>query len=319
MDILYLAKPQYGGWVTFTAHLALGTNSKVYIIGRKSGTKNFGYGIQAKVITENELFMLENIIISALDKNYIKTAMKLKNCSLVLHDPTELKSGIEPFLKNFTVITIREAFQKLLKEKYHLNPYFIPHPFYQYQVDAGKKTEAVCISRIDYDKNIHIILEANKKLKNKIKLWGAENPMCVFQKGFKQMGYEEVYMGEFEKSFDAVNSILKTARFVVDMSTIKGDGGGTQYTFLEAINAGCALILNKKWVEVGSLFRDGVNCFVADNSEDLARVIENTSEEQVRKILQEANKILSQHNPELWNGADKLKRNNLDDILSEFN
>jgi hypothetical protein len=32
------------------------------------------------------------------------------------------------------------------------------------------------------------------------------------------------------------------------MSTISGDGGGTQYTFLEAIDAGTALMLNEGWV-----------------------------------------------------------------------
>ena len=44
--------------------------------------------------------------------------------------------------------------------------------------------------------------------------------------------------------------------FVVDMSIIKGDGGGTQYTFLEAIYHDCALILHKEWVEAGDTFKD---------------------------------------------------------------
>ena len=32
--------------------------------------------------------------------------------------------------------------------------------------------------------------------------------------------------------------ILKNTQFVVDMSTIKNDGGGSQYTFLEAYLSG---------------------------------------------------------------------------------
>ena len=41
--------------------------------------------------------------------------------------------------------------------------------------------------------------------------------------------------------------LLTNCRFVVDMSIIKGDGGGTQYTFLEAIYQDRALILHKEW------------------------------------------------------------------------
>ena len=32
------------------------------------------------------------------------------------------------------------------------------------------------------------------------------------------------------------------------MSTISGDGGGTQYTFLEAADAGTGLLLNADWL-----------------------------------------------------------------------
>ena len=31
-------------------------------------------------------------------------------------------------------------------------------------------------------------------------------------------------------------SILKDADYMIDLSVIKGDGGGTQYSFLEAIH-----------------------------------------------------------------------------------
>ena len=44
-------------------------------------------------------------------------------------------------------------------------------------------------------------------------------------------------------------SILKDAKYMIDMSIIKGDGGGTQYTFLEAIHHNCILILHNEWIE----------------------------------------------------------------------
>ena len=52
------------------------------------------------------------------------------------------------------------------------------------------------------------------------------------------------------------------------MSIIKGDGGGTQYTFLEAIYHGCALILHHEWVSIGDTFKKDYNCYVVGGSED---------------------------------------------------
>ena len=62
------------------------------------------------------------------------------------------------------------------------------------------------------------------------------------------------------------------------MSIIKGDGGGTQYTFLEAIYNDCILILHKEWVEAGDLFKDKHNCYVVgytDKPEEIAKIINN--------------------------------------------
>ena len=46
------------------------------------------------------------------------------------------------------------------------------------------------------------------------------------------------------------------------MSIIKGDGGGTQYTFLEAIYHKCALILHHEWVSKGNTFIKDKNCYI---------------------------------------------------------
>jgi hypothetical protein len=36
---------------------------------------------------------------------------------------------------------------------------------------------------------------------------------------------------------------------MIDLSQLPMDGGGTQYTFLDAIYHDCAIILNRKWIE----------------------------------------------------------------------
>jgi hypothetical protein len=42
---------------------------------------------------------------------------------------------------------------------------------------------------------------------------------------------------------------LANSKFMVDLSSLPMDRGGTQYTFLDAINHNCAIILNKQWIE----------------------------------------------------------------------
>jgi hypothetical protein len=58
------------------------------------------------------------------------------------------------------------------------------------------------------------------------------------------------------------------------MSTIFRDGGGSQYTFLEAIYFGVPLILHKRWVEhPNSIFKDGVNCRAVETGAELAEAL----------------------------------------------
>lgn len=57
------------------------------------------------------------------------------------------------------------------------------------------------------------------------------------------------------------------------MSTIKNHGGGSQYTFLEAIYQGCVLVLQREWIKHGSIFKEGINCLAVDTPEELATVL----------------------------------------------
>ncbi len=83
---------------------------------------------------------------------------------------------------------------------------------------------------------------------------------------------------------------------MVDMSIIKGDGGGTQYTFLEAIYQDCVLVLHEEWVNKGSLFVSGVNCIVVSNEEELAKVMNiGIPEELYDTILKNSKKIIEDH------------------------
>jgi len=83
---------------------------------------------------------------------------------------------------------------------------------------------------------------------------------------------------------------------MIDMSIIKGDGGGTQYTFLEAIHQDTVLILHLDWINAGTTFKSGYNCIGVSTPEELAGFIEKgLSETEFNNILMNSKKILEKH------------------------
>ena len=85
------------------------------------------------------------------------------------------------------------------------------------------------------------------------------------------------------------------------MSIIKGDGGGTQYTFLEAIYHDCILILHKDWINQSDLFQDKVNCLAVSNENELVELLMNEISEEDKQILRtNAKKIVDTHSSVIW-------------------
>ena len=69
------------------------------------------------------------------------------------------------------------------------------------------------------------------------------------QLGGEEGDFRKYYCGKFDRSFTSLSNILAGVKLVVDLSLVRHDGGGTQYTFLEAIHNNCALILHRRWIE----------------------------------------------------------------------
>jgi hypothetical protein len=312
----------YGGCVTFTAHLLhLLRKKRVLLLTKKleENTKgDFGYGIQYQNISTKVFDAIENPFIIDLYKNsQLLQKLKRNDITIVIHDPGEISKQTEPYLKYWNIICIRKSFQEYLKNKYDVNSKFLHHPFYPYPTkeqrnanntddDMITKTEAVSISRVDYGKHIDIITDANKLItsskndnNNKlIKIYGPFNPKYVHHRLGKE-SFKQYYYGTFEKSFAAISKILSKAKFMVDLSVIRHDGGGTQYTFLEAIHNNTALIMNRKWIEeVDPKYRDfkeGYNCYAVSNGQELAEIINNSNNIDTMKIVSNAKKLMDRH------------------------
>ena len=319
-NLLYLAKPVYGGWVTFTAHLSHKYKIPIYKICTRNETskRDYGYECQYQNIDVGKVIQLKNILITAIDKHYYEYLHLFPvNTKIIIHDPTECKPNKKNpnplvqttdknsniLLNHFKVITIRESVQEYLMNQFSVKSLFMPHPFFSYKIPKieGLGYKCVSIARIDFDKHTDILLKANQLLENKsdhIYLFGAENRLYVHHK-LKELNIEEYWKGKFPKNLSPTFndcSILKDAKYMIDMSIIKGDGGGTQYTFLEAIHQDTVLILHSDWIDKGTLFQSGHNCIGVSTAEELAEFIKNDlSSSKYSEILMNSKKILENH------------------------
>ena len=277
--VLYLAKPIYGGWVSFTAHLSLKTGFPVFKLSNRTEThqRPFGYGVMYRNLSS----VPPKSVIAALDKHYYSLLPSVPDGTwIVIHDYTELTPTVREHLGRLRVITIRKKVQALIP-----GSLFLHHPFFPFPLLPRAPKRPLCLSRLDYDKNIELILEANR-LGADITLWGFLNRLYAHHK-LKNYDVNSSYRGAFPKSFGRIAELLSEATALVDMSIIKNDGGGSQYTLLEAIHAGVPLVLHKKWVDVsGSVWVDGENCLSVESPEELVKALATPDKPLASELLQ---------------------------------
>lgn len=303
-NYFYLAKPMYGGWVSFTAHLLHQQKEKLlFRVGKKleSNARDYGYGLIYQNVPKEAITQLRGeTFILALDKHYYKLMPEIKEATIVLHDSVELKESIKDFLTQCKkIIVIRQRIKDHLKEKFNLESEYKYHPFYPYLLPKPSETRQniIAMSRVDWDKHTDVMLEANKLLENKIQIYGAVNSIYQYQK-LDELDFSRYYKGIYPKDWNYVADIYRSAKFMVDLTMINKDGGGTQYTFLEAIYQDVALILNRKWVENGGDFKEGYNCYAVSDAKELADLLKsNPYTEQVTK---NAKQILDRHIKVQW-------------------
>ena len=308
INLIYAAEPKFGGWVSFTEHLynclAMQKNKvNLYIIANKFSNLAVPYSgnVTCHKITAQAVQELRGVnIITALDK---KTAALFhtipRNLYYVVHDPTELTSERMPFyLKAKHVFGIRKNMIPVINSK-GLKSSYLPHPYCSISPERKVTKNAVAYSRIDWDKHTEMICGANEMLdkKHRCHIYGAENRMYSYHKLDTQYkDWKTNYFGKFPKTAGAGAILAATAKFAVDMSVIKQDGSGSQYTFLEAWDAGTQLILNKKWtLDDSGEMKNNYNCISISDSADLAKAL---TQEVNETILQNGKNSLVHHEPE---------------------
>lgn len=226
-----------------------------------------------KNVAESALRRLPEPIVTAVARRKRHLLESLQSGYLVVHDPTEFCQELFQYAKRSKTFVIRKAVQKALSEQ-GIESTLLRHPFYAYnKASAGKRVDRA-MSRIDWDKHTDIILQANA-LGAAVHIHGQANNQYVHHRGLKELGFKQWHRGAYGRTLKESSQLYGTTRHLVDMSVIKGDGGGTQYTFLDAEYHGAGLILNRGWTEVeGSLYEDGVNCYAVSTPEELCDALQ---------------------------------------------
>lgn len=259
VNLFYLADPIVGGWVTFLGHLAAGFRANgidVAVFKIRNRTENrtrpFKTGDAYRNIDMETALSLakSHSLLVAVGPKYWPQALELirKGATPVIHDPTEFHAETVKQLQGKSVVAIRPIIADTLNQR-GVKATFIPHPYTRHKRSTVERDlQSVATSRVDWDKHTEIIVQANLLLPKhqQIKIGGAHNRLFVFHKlDTLDPDWRRNYLGPFEHNGGF--RLASQARFVIDMSVIKGDGGGSQYTFLEAWDAGAVLIANKGW------------------------------------------------------------------------
>lgn len=290
-----LADPGAGGWPSFTAHLMYGLvdagyQPYLFKIGKRTEPtqRSFGRGIvYANLSLEDALNAASTApsVITAVGPKYADAAAALMQAGagVVIHDPTELKPALLGALEatRRPVVTIRSA----VYSHAALAPFervLVPHPYKRATGRApdGPTRHATAYSRVDWDKGTHIIVEANQMLpaERQVQIYGAANRMYAHHKlATLDPTWDRNYHGGWPAKSSLWHGVKLAAdgQVVVDLSAISGDGGGTQYSFLECWDAGRPLVLNSRWI-TGNAAHDEVNGAVAavvDDAEQLAALL----------------------------------------------
>lgn len=283
INVLYATKVNLGGWATFTVHLVnllalAGHEPRLFKIGNNTEhfTRPFGeHGVSYRNIAAADLvkeFSDGPTIIAALGKHYVDDVQPLLDtgAGIVVHDTAESTNRMaitKPWV-------IRKGLASLFDDAV-----FIRHPYVRADElerplpwgDKTKRKGMVATSRVDFDKNTTMILDANR-LGAKIDIVGFENRLYTKFKVCPEYPEWVQSKGDHPRSGARSYGLLCNARAMVDLTDIKGDGGGTQYTFLEAWDAGAVPIIGAWWFRKKDDMVDGLNCLGVSDAAQLAKL-----------------------------------------------
>lgn len=218
-----------------------------------------------------------------------------KGAPIMLPDHRALNDYIIKNASRIAVICERFV-PEVMKRGYEGDIFTLPIPYIRHcSYIMDRKYKAICGTRIAREKNIEWILEANELLpeENAIMLAGRRNmPYVNFSLRKKYPDWEKWFLGSHEDLLLDPVQVYDLADYAVDLSYLPGQEGRAQYSFLEAMEAGNVLIINKKWAIPYGCMTDGKTCIGVSSPEELAACL---MEEESPDFIDAYNEVLAIH------------------------
>ena len=310
---------QLGGCTSFTVHLwrclrAQGYDATIYRVGARTDLNrptSIGYGSKVFRVSVADAVQLARSAPSLITYCFwrkmgeqARALMLGAGVPLVVHDPAEFVDDSLAFMRTTgaRALVIRRSNAVSLASK-GVNVSFAPHP-YLAETAPERSTEplgAVCAARVDSRKRTHWLIESNKRsdAAHHVQLWGEIGRVYEFrQLRQRHPDWRRWYNGEFPADEGAAVRLYARGRYAVDLTVIKGDGGGTQYAFFEAWNAGVPLVLNKAWQHEAETdeVRNGDSCLMVGDSYELSRLLKTDPTSHV-DVVSGGHRVMANHGP----------------------
>lgn len=309
MNLLFISPNRVGGTVTYTAHLAhalysLGIEAPIYRLASRDemAPRPFGYGLTYRNVGFETMADLteERTLIVHAHSDHVDVVEQLMDLGawFTIHDPGDVKV-FEGLADRERVVVIRKANLAACP-----NATYIPHPYVRtfntFQAGyQGRPHHATTLSRLASNKKTSWVLEANRLLppQKQIQLRGSESRMYTWGLSKKYPEFHQDPARGWAAEMGAAERIARDARFMVDLTDMPGDGGGSQYTYLHAVDAGAAVVLNSSWVTPEGVWRPGWNCLAVDSPTALADALSAAGPTLAGRLARNAYDLLAEHDP----------------------
>lgn len=308
--LYYLGEPKTGGWVTYIKNMVrslnlIGVKPLLFKIGKKTQARSrvLCEGINIRTISFNDAKRVNKklpfcIVAMALKDEFKEMSIEMLsqgNGSIIHHGcgQTPDKEFFDTIKAPFKNLAVRPAI-KTKVESFGYDCKVLLHPYFRENIENKKLFKFGSISRVDFVKNTHIIAEANAKAQNKCHIYGTINRLY---ENFKIKEVNPIWKDNYFGEFDPSNAckLASEYEFIIDLTRIKQDGGGFQYTFLEAIDSGCDIILHRDWVKESGYFKEGINCHCVESVEELVELMNNY--DNLKRFNHKLSGALEIHNP----------------------
>lgn len=234
------------------------------------------------------------------DEPEVSTTWKMLRAGarLVLHDPKE--SEVHGYFDNKKLIhrpfCVRHSMKAYYRDAVH-----IPHPYVRRNTShsGNRRRHAVSIARVAADKRTNLILSANESLPKQLRVDVRGAVFRLYGRGLEKKFPSYKMQSPFPRVWGAGAAVCRDYKFMVDMTNYQGDGGGSQYTFMEAWDAGTIPVIHTGWLLPGGEMRDQYafqpNCVSVTDDIDLAAFLRKARYDDMNMTILEGFKTLSKH------------------------